>query len=954
MLKIYVIIISLLLPIGLFGKKKGQKKIYVYEDAFVEAGENSSLNFGDHGDLRLQNPGKQNKYNREIYLKFKLKKVPEVKSAVLYVYGRAFPKNGKEGKVVDVAVQSIQNVWDEETIIWNNALRNGTDMGHFSMAQNSKPQWYSVVLDAAYIESVKTSGYLSLWLKHTSNSGIGASLFAKEKTWTDGASAGKEAYLVINGEIPDSNAGKLSTNQEVKADETESARSEFKMLVSADVMVQGGSKRDKVFANDPMVVNGSQDEEINSEVYLHFKTNTVQDKIDKAVLCIPVKALKGNTKLSVYDGKGRSISDATTCWKNKPNSGPFIGEIEVNQSDNMRFYELDMTSYAQKAHVIIDGNITLRIMDFSKNEMPVFIGSKEGDGYRSYLKLQTSKVDPARQAKSYNVVKPSYPIANKDEHRLEQWLNKHPLPKGYWVSELWKQYVAQDGQARLLDFSYAGYRYGEEAIPVKGKILGKITDFGAIPNDGKDDTDAIQRALDKLSKKRGVILFPKGRYIVNGDPLNPKQLKLHASKVVLRGEGSGEEGTVIHMTNKFLPAKGYGDFMLEIGKEELVYQKHATPITSESKRGQRTIEVKNAEKFMSGDYVKIVLYSERNDGKYTEDLGRTLAYPLEPEERWTNFAKYSPYMSVNQIKRVIDNNTVELVQPLKKDLLARWTPKMVYVKFYEEVGVEHMRFEGEWHGPYRHHGNREMDYGWCALGFNNIVNGWVKDVNFHNLTWDMKFQNTKNVTATNISVSGTDGHHGVVASVSWDLLVKDMVMHAHRTHNIGGGGMMEGCVFTNIEITDPQGQIDFHGGGFPMSNLFDNIKGACVAGAGATQNMPHAGRDNTFYNIIGKKIHKRSRLLVNEFFPEGFWNYYDNKTKRGGVSYECYKLYPGSLVIGVYKPGGVMQVDKDEKNRDNDFIYVEGLNQPNVWPVSLYEAQLEQRLNKVVFDKDRK
>ena len=76
---------------------------------------------------------------------------------------------------------------------------------------------------------------------------------------------------------------------------------------------------------------------------------------------------------------------------------------------------------------------------------------------------------------------------------------------------------------------------------------------------------------------------------------------------------------------------------------------------------------------------------------------------------------------------------------------------------------------------------------------------------------------------------GADGHHGLKARHSADILFKDAVFKANRTHNIGGAGLMEGCVFTNIDIQTSSGLIDFHGGGFSMANLFENIKKEGVA-----------------------------------------------------------------------------------------------------------------------------
>ena len=49
----------------------------------------------------------------------------------------------------------------------------------------------------------------------------------------------------------------------------------------------------------------------------------------------------------------------------------------------------------------------------------------------------------------------------------------------------------------LPDFSYSGYKNGLEDIPVAKGVTINVRDFGAIANDGKDDSKAIQAAMAK-------------------------------------------------------------------------------------------------------------------------------------------------------------------------------------------------------------------------------------------------------------------------------------------------------------------------------------------------------------------------------------------------------------------------------------------------------------------------
>ncbi|WP_152553623.1 hypothetical protein [Erythrobacter longus] len=46
-------------------------------------------------------------------------------------------------------------------------------------------------------------------------------------------------------------------------------------------------------------------------------------------------------------------------------------------------------------------------------------------------------------------------------------------------------------QRPMPDFSYAGYEYGRGQIPVRGAVI-NVADFGAIADDGIDDSAAIR------------------------------------------------------------------------------------------------------------------------------------------------------------------------------------------------------------------------------------------------------------------------------------------------------------------------------------------------------------------------------------------------------------------------------------------------------------------------------
>ncbi|HKK63426.1 MAG TPA: glycosyl hydrolase family 28-related protein, partial [Bacteroidales bacterium] len=94
----------------------------------------------------------------------------------------------------------------------------------------------------------------------------------------------------------------------------------------------------------------------------------------------------------------------------------------------------------------------------------------------------------------------------------------------------------------LPDFSFAGYHFGENETPDAFDHTLNITDFGAIPNDEIDDTPAIIKALSKADQLNGYVLIkiPSGTFELN------QIIYISRSKTVIRGSGSGPEGTILH------------------------------------------------------------------------------------------------------------------------------------------------------------------------------------------------------------------------------------------------------------------------------------------------------------------------------------------------------------------------------------------------------------------------
>jgi hypothetical protein len=129
--------------------------------------------------------------------------------------------------------------------------------------------------------------------------------------------------------------------------------------------------------------------------------------------------------------------------------------------------------------------------------------------------------------------------------------------KSEWISAdangklVYKKLPAGD---QIMDFSFAGYAGGGVPLP-------SVPMAASVAPTGGDDTAAIQAAIDMVSTKpltngfRGAVVLQAGSFRVNGT------LTIAASGVVLRGSGTGKDGTLVQLTgnaHRFLDIQGSG------------------------------------------------------------------------------------------------------------------------------------------------------------------------------------------------------------------------------------------------------------------------------------------------------------------------------------------------------------------------------------------------------------
>jgi len=165
---------------------------------------------------------------------------------------------------------------------------------------------------------------------------------------------------------------------------------------------------------------------------------------------------------------------------------------------------------------------------------------------------------------------------------------------GPWRSSLypadWKPGYADETGRTLQDFSYAGFRYGENPDP---GLLSVLEVAGADPTGTVDSTTAIQMSLDAAAFKGGAIVhLPAGLYRIDG------VLTVSASNIVLRGDGPTK--TQLYFTKAAdMSYKAHLSFgaPLTVDLE--------TPLAMDGEIGSTKISVADASGFAPGDDLAI-------------------------------------------------------------------------------------------------------------------------------------------------------------------------------------------------------------------------------------------------------------------------------------------------------------------------------------------------------------
>ncbi|SHH61486.1 DUF4955 domain-containing protein [Flavobacterium defluvii] len=511
----------------------------------------------------------------------------------------------------------------------------------------------------------------------------------------------------------------------------------------------------------------------------------------------------------------------------------------------------------------------------------------------------------------------------------------------------------------LPDFSFAGYHFGESQIPeINGKIINAV-DFGVKANDNLDDSKALLKALKAANSVDGnvILQLPEGRIILS------EILYIERSNFVLRGAGSGENGTEIYCPRPMMYLKDpeslaeLREYLTTFDKRQresennidLPFSQYAwsggfiwTQIPGErvksyldkyepepnvlakvssGKMGEFTINVSDVKNLKIGDIVELQLFNKDGEnGEIIKDLYQ--GAKVKPGSHHWQFPKL-PIVR-QQVKIVkISNSKITIKTPLTISIKTSYQAQLVEWKHLTEVGIEHLRFTFPDIPRVAHH----VEPGNNGIFLTRLFNSWVNDVKITNADSGILGEEISNVTVQNIVTDGPHlSHYTVTLGGVHNVLVKNLKIYNKAVHPLSFNTFSTKNVYQDCEIF-ADALLDQHSGA-NHQNLFDNITVHITpdknnsyflfGGGGAEYWKPSHGPFSTFWNLnVQVENPDTSKPVLLYGMKDGAF----------------------ARIIGVHGNA------KFEIKYDVD-PYIEFLNTPIEKIPSLYDYQLNKRLKK--------
>lgn len=462
-------------------------------------------------------------------------------------------------------------------------------------------------------------------------------------------------------------------------------------------------------------------------------------------------------------------------------------------------------------------------------------------------------------------------------------------------------YTPDEEGNTIPDFSRVGYHHGDKSIPEYPvtKIL--------FPLNG-DNWKSIQQAIDELSDlpadtngHRGVLLLKRGVYKVL------QTIVVKTGGIVLKGEGSGvNETRLVAISSKKYPLiRVLGSGMREeIAGTRVAITDGFVPV------GTHSFEVSNGKIFKSGD--KVVLYRPGTQ-KWIHDIKMDQIVERKGTRQWTPH-EYNLSFEREIVK--VEGNRLFIDNPIVMQMSQMYGGGDVFKYEFNgrinEVGIEDLCLESDFKDY------EDVSHGWIGVQVDKAENCWVDNVTVLHFGYAAVSceRYSKNITVQNCRCLEpksiiTGGLRYSFNNVGQQNLFMNCMCTEGRHDYVTGAQVCGPNVFYNCTASQTYADIGPHHR-WAVGTLYDNIV------TDGDINVQDRGKMGSGHGWAG--------------VTQVLWNC---RVRRAAVQspWTSGKNYSigtkGERYTGVFKdrPSGIW----------------EGHNETNVFPRSLYMAQLMAR-----------
>ena len=564
-------------------------------------------------------------------------------------------------------------------------------------------------------------------------------------------------------------------------------------------------------------------------------------------------------------------------------------------------------------------------------------------------------------------------VATSEEGYLKIIPMKLTLLNETWdasACEAWRNFKLRNDENVLLDFSYAGYKHGEVAPPDVwglGYTVYDVTKYGLDPT-GK--TSSRQAFIDllktlKLTGKndsggnlanasaRAIIYFPEGKYVLHNQEDNvavDDETYTSSAIVILGGnfviKGAGRDKTQLIMDAENWPENPdnmwSSPMMLNIKHNSGTSK--ISDVTADAPAGSFSVEVGGTSGVKAGDWVLLKL-----EDTSPELVAQELApFGVEGAMDDINTIHIEDY---HQVKSV-SGNTVTFYEPLLYAVESKWKWSLNKYNHYENVGIEDLTFVGHAKEHFGHHADWRDDGAYKPLNMMRLTNSWIRRVDFESVSEALSIVSSANCSAYDIRITGNRGHSAVRSQSSSRVFIGKVIDqtsgyecttssgasgdnfldNAGQYHASGVSNPALGTVLWN-NTWGSDAMFESHSKQ-PRATLVDRCTGGFVQWrfGGDEKNVPNHLRDLTIWNMNATNAkHDFEGRIFRWWLSSNQW----------------WKTLP-PIIVGFHGPGAsqVTFAENDEDGKQQ-VEYLEGDGTNPVEPLSLYEAQLRERLGYV-------